>query len=555
MDISHIASPDYTRPIIEKSSQLEENSSWRKVLHSLETIQNPEEQVEFLRRESRNGCLLAFAYLMTDFTLQVSEVHEILYSAGEDVINQRTVKLLISICPRAGKSLFSQILVAYLIGADDSSQNIIGSYGLALSNKFSRGIIAFTKHPEFIKVFPDFRGYEPGSKTRLKEGGTVLATSPGSALTGFSGGSSSPESEYPGALILDDAIRNGNSLAAIKELSAWLDEEFFTRVTFVYAIIIIATRFHTMDAHGVALEKDGVYHEELNPDGWRYINIPALCDNEDTDPLERKLGESLWPENKNFSEEYLEGKERSMSQSSWESLYQGNPVPSEGAMIKNSYLRVLPKENYPKKFRYVFASIDSAMSEKEDADESVITIFGVPKNREDQNIYILEMFSGNWMFPELLSKVEYVESVYEPRAIVIEKKSSGHSLIQTYTSELNTEIVSVMPSANKQIRLQGILHMFEQRKVILPAESANLHKAKSQLTLFPKSIHDDYVDSIVYGLFYYTTQLQPSQSNISDSIFGASMFSETNKRSIYSDSRKRLERTTDFSRNRSQMWG
>ncbi len=131
IDISHIPSPDYVRPIIEKKSQLEEHSSWRKVNRILDTIQDPEEQVEFLRREARNGCFLAYAYLMLDFNLLVADFHEILASAYEDILQMRYVKLLVSICPRAGKSLFSQLLTSYLIGADDSSQNIIGSYSQA----------------------------------------------------------------------------------------------------------------------------------------------------------------------------------------------------------------------------------------------------------------------------------------------------------------------------------------------------------------------------------------------------------------------------------------
>ena len=520
---------EFDRPILTHADQLENHSSWRKVQRGLETIIDPEEKVDFLRVAARK-CFLAYASLIMDFKLIVSPTHELLASAYEDIVEMRYNKLLVSICPRFGKSLFSQLLVSYLIGLDSSSHHIIGSYGLALSGKFSRGIINFTKHPEFKLIFPEFEGYEPGSKSRLLGGGEVTAVSPGSALTGFTAGSSSLRSKYPGVAILDDPLKNGNSVAKLKELHSWWSEEYSTRYTFNYASVVIATRFNISDAHGYAIEQDGIWDEDLNPSGWRYINIPALCENPETDPLGREEGESLWPSNKNFTKEALILRKNGMPESSWQSLFQGNPVAGTGGLVKTNHIVTTYRENLPKRFKNYYVSIDSAMSENEDADESVVTVLGIPEEQSNDKVYVVEMNHGNWSFPDLLEQVRYVEEKYLPRAIVVEKASSGYSLIQTYESELDTLIVSVRPSRSKQVRLQGVLHLFEQGKVVFVEDSTWFEKCKKQLLQFPKSIHDDFVDSLVYGLFYYLDAVKPLGN--SDRVFQANFVEERGKRSV-----------------------
>jgi predicted phage terminase large subunit-like protein len=413
--------------------------------------------------------------------------------------------------------------VSFLIGADDSSQNIIGSYGLQLSGKFSRGILAFTRHPEFKKVFPHFQGYEPGSKVNLVNGGQIHPCSPGSALTGYSGGSSSLSSEYPGVMILDDPIKNANSTAALKELESWLLEEYLTRITFNYALVVIATRFSIYDAHGLMLEQDGVWDEFTNPDGWRYLNIPALCDDPVNDPLERQPGESLWEDNKNFTAEKLLYLKNNRPESVWESLYQGRPVAGSGGLVKRQHLVELPRALYPERWQFTWISIDSAMSEDQDADESVITVLGIPFHNSsypDNKIYVRDVFAGNWAFPTLLEQVEYVENLYQPRVIVIEKASSGYSLSQAYESELNTPIETVTPSRSKQVRLQGVLHYFERWRLIFQTDSNWVHKLTKQLLEFPKGKHDDYVDSLVYGLLYYLVNIE-GNAEATETVFKA----------------------------------
>ncbi len=53
-------------------------------------------------------------------------------------------------------------------------------------------------------------------------------------------------------------------------------------------IIICATRFHEADLIGRL--------QEVGGESWYVIRPPAICEDEDSDPLGRELGEALWPD-------------------------------------------------------------------------------------------------------------------------------------------------------------------------------------------------------------------------------------------------------------------
>ena len=61
------------------------------------------------------------------------------------------------------------------------------------------------------------------------------------------------------------------------------------------------------------MDGDGLWDEEDNPDGWRWLNIPGICENEANDPLGRQNGESaLAQTNPVFTPEMLKSQKRAM---------------------------------------------------------------------------------------------------------------------------------------------------------------------------------------------------------------------------------------------------
>jgi hypothetical protein len=192
------------RPILTKAKLLEEHSTWRKYIRGMKELmllEAPQSVIDDFRYQAARNCFLAFADIMKKGDLKVVAFHEIIASAFEDLANKRYRRLIVSCPPRSGKSMLASMFVAWLLGRDQQTQHIIASYGQQLSNKFFRDAIQMLKHPEFRKIFPDWKGFAPDSKYDMLGGGYILPTSVGGVLTGFTSGTTNLTSPGVGSML------------------------------------------------------------------------------------------------------------------------------------------------------------------------------------------------------------------------------------------------------------------------------------------------------------------------------------------------------------------
>lgn len=504
------------RPVIIHAQQLEEYSSWRvykRGLRELELMEAPKSVLQDYKFRAARSCFLAFADVMMDGKLKVELFHEIIASAFEDVAELRYHRLIVSCPPRSGKSLLSQLFVAWLLGRDQQTQHILASYGQLLSNRFQRGIIGFLRHKHFNKCFPDWQGFNTDSKYDMRGGGYILATSVGGVLTGFTAGSSSLDSPGVGAMVIDDPLKNGEGRAAIQNLEYWWGQEASTRRTNRWAQILIGTRFHEKDLHGILVDADGSWDVGDNPMGWRWINVEGVCENESSDILGRKSGETHWPSNPIFTPEMLAGQRKAMGSNAFSALYQGRPTSQEGAIVKASWISIIDPGECPE-FDITYLSLDTAFSEKESADESVIAVMGFSK-KEPDNIYVREIVSGRWGFPDLLATLEQTRKYYGAKFLTIEQAASGQSLIQMLERESKIHIHKFKPLKSKTVRLQTVCPLMEAGRVFL-VDGGWTQPFVKELTSFPFVPHDDRTDAVVWGLTYFLFHLDGSASSAID---------------------------------------
>jgi len=499
---------DFSRPVITHSSQLEEFSSWREYqrgIRELMIMEAPKSIVREYRYKAARNCFLAFSDIMKNGDLQVADFHEIIGSAFEDVANRRYNRLIVSCPPRSGKSMLASMFLAWLLGRDERTQHIVASYGATLSGKFHRESVAMMKSKEFKRVFPEWSGFSPDSKYDLLGGGYILATSVGGVLTGFTAGTTDMESPGVGAMIIDDPLKSSDSKQALDNLESWWQEQASTRRTNHYCQMVIATRFHEKDLHGILMEKDGLYDEESNPFGWRWINIAGLCEDPGNDPLGRKIGESHWPSNPTFSVPMLESQKKIMGSFKFAALYQGVPVAAEGQIVKNSWIDVIEEEECPE-LDLIWFGIDCAFSEEEQADESVICVAGINK-RSPETVYIRDIVKGRWDFPDLLEGVKQQQSFYKAKVLCIEKAASGQSLIQVLKRETRIPIEEMKPgNRSKSVRLQVVSPLLESGRVKI-VRGLWTDAFVKELTSFPYVRHDDSVDACVWSLMYYSLKI------------------------------------------------
>ncbi|MGG6839163.1 UNVERIFIED_CONTAM: phage terminase large subunit [Streptococcus canis] len=190
--------------------------------------------------------------------------------------------LIINEPPRHGKSRTAGMFVQWLLGRDNTTKIMTGSYNETLSTTFSKAVrnaIQETKADESVAVFSDVF-----PKTKIKYGdgamnlwsldggyNNYLATSPTGTATGFGAD----------VIIVDDLIKNAeeaNNAGILDKHWDWFTNTMLSRLEDGGKIIIIMTRWHSNDLAGKALT-------ELPKNGYKIKHVSMKAYDEKTDTM------------------------------------------------------------------------------------------------------------------------------------------------------------------------------------------------------------------------------------------------------------------------------
>lgn len=228
---------------------------------------------------------------------------------------------------------------------------------------------------DFLRLVKETGFLAEGStlkQAHLVGGSSVIFTSIGGGLTG---------SAIDGVCIIDDPIKDG---VDARSPTIRADTHNFWRSVARArrhpgtSFIEMATRWHSEDLTGY-----------LIGEGWRYINLKAIADGAVDiqtgrvigDPLNRRLGEALWPSYKSvefFAEERADAYW-------WAAMYQGEPTP-DGAQVFRD-VRLCEEPPPLEKLRIAIGE-DFAYSAKKHSDYSVAVVIG---EDEDGICYVLDV--------------------------------------------------------------------------------------------------------------------------------------------------------------------
>lgn len=486
-----------------KTQLKEEKEKVREMSENIGSL-TTEQKTELLRLK----CRTEFSSYAKFITRAVSSsgvfepypVHELICKYVQNICDGEEAykRTTISLPPRTGKSmLISKIMPSWQLGRSPSAQFIMASYALKLTHENSRAIFNFTTSEAHQWVFPEctINKKDCNLKTiRSSQGGIIMSASAGAGVTGFGFGVISEE-DLPGIGILDDLLEDGNSASVLESTFKWTATQFLTRGLPNNCVASIGTRFHKEDVIGRLLASD--------PEGWLELNVPALCLDEETDPLNRKLGESHWPEF--FPVQALESI-RKQDERTFNTLYLGRPQGESGALFKDFWFEYHEKnkENY----EFVFATADTALKEKEINDPSVICIFGVV--RKTRKLHLLHVYQERMEFPELLKVMPVWMKLWRVRSLYVESRASGLPLIQMMRRDLQIAVKEVIPSKDKVFRANEVAPIAEEGRVSMYEGIPNLPELMSELCAFPYAKHDDFVDSFCMGLKIYRDEIMGS---------------------------------------------
>jgi predicted phage terminase large subunit-like protein len=286
-------------------------------------------------------------------------------------------------------------------------------------------------------------------------------------------------------VLIDDPIRSredADSKLIRDKQWEWFKYDLTTRLKPNASIIIITTRWHEDDLVGRILAEE--------PERWRVLNIPMEA--EANDPLGRKPGDRLWPEW--FTAEMVEVAKRDPRL--WSALYQGRPVPDEGAYFKREW--IVDVERLPQRDNLrVYGGSDYAVT-SDGGDFTVHAVVGVD---QEANLFLLDLWrqqtsSDVWVdaYCDLVRKwrpMAWAEETGQIRAGV------GPYLLKRARERQAYCVREQFPTRHdKAVRAQSIRGRMAAMGLRIHRDAPWRTDLITELLRFPVGVHDDQVDAL-----------------------------------------------------------
>ena len=255
------------------------------------------------------------------------------------------------------------------------------------------------------------------------------------------------------------------------------------------------TRWHLQDLTGRVV-RDMTQNEDA--DQYEVVEFPAIMEIKQPDGTTKER--ALWPAF--FDLAALRRTQASMPTFQWNAQYQQDPTAEGSALIKRDWWRIWT-ETEPPEADYVIMALDAAAEQKEQADYTAITTWGVFFREEDRtnNLILLDAVRRRVEYPELRVLAKEMYDRWEPDAFIVEKKSSGVALFQELrrTGMMLQEFTPHRGTGNKFARMQAVADIVKAGIVWVPT-TRWAEELVEEIASFPVGAHDDLADTAVMAL-------------------------------------------------------
>lgn len=401
-------------------------------------------------------------------------------------------RLIITIPPRHLKSIACSVaLPAWVLGRDPTRKIICVSYADGLAGKHALDTRIVMAADWYRGCFPRTRPH-PGKNTATEwvttKQGFRLATSVGGTLTGRGGN----------LIILDDPHKPDEVVSDTRRQAVidWYRSTLLSRLDSKRddSIILIQQRLHEEDLAGYLLESGD----------WAHLNIPAIAEEAQSIACGpnrrhiRKLGDCLDPERE--PREVLEKIRTELGSYGFAAQYQQQPAPLGGGFLKWAWFQTYTQVPKKEPRDSIVISWDCANKGDRIHDYSVGTVWLV----KDKHYYLLQVVREQLEFPDLERRIVAVAEFWQAGLVLIEDQAAGTQLIQDLRRNSGLSIIDIIPKDDKLTRAMAVSPIIEGGRVWVPVEAPWLADFQREIVRFPKSRHDDQVDSLTQFLGWET---------------------------------------------------
>jgi predicted phage terminase large subunit-like protein len=310
----------------------------------------------------------------------VKEISNTLEKFYEDFEVGKQPKLALMAPPQHGKSRAAEDFIAWVAGKNPDMKTIYASFSDELGVMRNINLQRMIASPRYQQVFGNTRcgiyGWQTNTSLIEYAGhkGSFRNVTVNGAVNGME----------LNLGVIDDPVkgRAEASSSMIRDRTwNWFTDDFLGRFAKNSAMLMIMTRWHVDDILGRYLER--------NPD-VKVLCYPAIAE---VDTEFRAKGEALFEEFKPL--EMLLERRRMLTQASWESLYQQNPIVVGGGIFPIEKLTCIPvfdRGNIVASVRYW----DKAGTEHRDGSQGAYTA-GALMHKMKNNTFVIEHVArGHW---------------------------------------------------------------------------------------------------------------------------------------------------------------
>lgn len=210
----------------------------------------------------------------------------------------------------------------------------------------------------------------------------------------------------------------------------------------------------------------------------------------------------LWPQR--YSKEYFLDKKSEYYEQGIPDVYSMEylniPIDESVAFFKRKDFLPMDKEDLERKMNY-YITADLAISQEETADYSVFVVAGIDENR---TIHIKDVIRERLDGREIVDTILALENIYEPEAIGIEEMQVSKAIGPFLREEMVRQ--GIFPTLvqlkhkgkDKMARARSIQARMRANAVKFNKEGDFYPDFENELCTFPRSKHDDQVDSFAY---------------------------------------------------------
>ena len=399
-------------------------------------------------------------------------------------------RILLSAPPQHGKSeLLSNWLPTWFLHNFQTKKVILGTYAQDFANKWGAKVREnLSENP--LSAIPMRRDTMSKKKFMTSKGGQMMVAGVDGPATG----------EGADLFIIDDPYKNSEdamSPGQREHVMNWFLSVANTRLQSSGSIVIMHTRWVEDDLIGELSKKAG----------WTHINMEAICENPETDPLGRNLGEALCPER--YTAEDLKQKRIDVTDLFWFPMFQGQPTNMKGTIVTTDDIRYFdePVHEKIKVMEELAIFADLTYEKDEENDYADFELWG----RKGADIFCLVQIREQMGITEQLDAFlklcnEYPDAFHKE----IEKKANGAAVIQLCEDKI-PGIVANNPQTSKGARLAAVSPVYKSNNVWYPNPDKpgnewvknNIYELTRMTLAGSKAKYDDTVDvaSMAVGHF------------------------------------------------------